>query len=196
MMVDTGCTIDSRLLLCELIVRPSVVKYLQRLCDEKYATFKHSMNVAYLVAEIIHNKGVTENVEDIICGALLHDIGKLAIPDEILLKKGKLTDEEWDLMRQHPVLGYEMIKDEEDISDLTKQIVLKHHEKLDGSGYPTQAEDLNYEIQIVTVCDIYDALTEPRTYGKMYNLAEAFGIISTEPVNTSVLEFIRRCPDK
>ena len=196
MMVNKGCTVDSRMLLCELIVRPNIVKYLQRLCDEKYATFKHSVNVAYLVAEIIHNKGITDNVEDIICGALLHDVGKLAIPDDILLKKGKLTDEEWNLMKQHPIFGYEMIKDEEGISDLTKQIVLKHHEKLDGSGYPTQVNDLNYEVQIVTVCDIYDALTEPRTYGKMCNLVEAFGIISTEPVNTSVLEFIRRCPDK
>ena len=196
MMVDSGCTIDSRLLLCELIVRPNVVKYLQQLCDEKYETFKHSINVAYLVAEIIHTKGVTNNVEDIICGALLHDIGKLMIPDEILLKKGKLTDEEWDLIKQHPKFGYDMIKNESGISDLTKSIVLRHHEKLDGNGYPSGIDDLNYETQIVTVCDIYDALTEPRTYGKMYNLVEAFGIISTEPVNTSVLEFIRRCPDK
>lgn len=195
-MIEKGCSTVSRLMLGHILTRSNVAHYIQQLYIHRPETYRHCINVGYLVAEITYELGVIKNRDDIVCGALLHDIGKLMIPEKILLKPDRLTNEEWCLVQRHPEFGYDIVKDDPDLSKITKSIILRHHEKFDGSGYPSGLCDLPREIQIVTVCDIYDALTEKRSYGKEYDYLEALQIMSSEPINNTISDYIRRCPDK
>lgn len=129
-------------------------------------TFTHSINVA-LVASIIAQwmHMPEEDVRLITLCGLLHDIGKLMIPSEILTKPDKLTDGEFAMMKQHVNFGYERIK-QEPVDNRIKEVCLLHHEKCDGSGYPfglpsAQIPDF---AKIITVADIYDAMTTDRVY--------------------------------
>jgi HD-GYP domain-containing protein (c-di-GMP phosphodiesterase class II) len=98
-------------------------------------------------------------------GALLHDIGKLGVPDAILLKPGKLTDEEWVIMHQHPTYAYEMLSSVEYLRPAL-DIPYCHHEKWDGSGYPRKlkGEEIPLSARIFAVVDVWDALTNERPY--------------------------------
>ena len=98
-------------------------------------------------------------------GALLHDIGKIAIPDHILMKPGRLSDEEFIVIRQHPVIGYELLKDLPDVEHLLP-IVKWHHERMDGRGYPDnlQGEEIPLLVRIVSIADAFDAMTSTRVY--------------------------------
>ncbi len=97
-------------------------------------------------------------------GLLLHDIGKLSIPAEILNKPGKLDDAEWELVRKHPVAGCEMLS--EDISFLVRAVVRSHHERWDGRGYPDKlsGDSIHQFARIATIADVYDAVTSERPY--------------------------------
>ncbi len=108
--------------------------------------------------------GVEGRLSKIALGLLLHDIGKLTIPPEILNKPGKLDDAEWDVMRKHPVIGVEMLG--EDISFLVKAVVRHHHERWDGNGYPDRlaAERIHQFARVASVADVYDAVTSERSY--------------------------------
>ncbi len=107
-------------------------------------------------------------------GALLHDIGKIGIPDNILLKPGDLTEEEWAVMRKHPVFASEMLRP---ISYLRRSLDIPylHHERWDGSGYPfgLAGEQIPLAARIFAVVDVYDALTSDRPYRKAWTKAEA-----------------------
>jgi putative nucleotidyltransferase with HDIG domain len=98
-------------------------------------------------------------------GAILHDIGKMGIPDSILFKPGSLTDEEWRIMRQHPLYGYEMLKPIEFLKPALS-VVRSHHEKWDGSGYPDglAGETIPLFARIFAVADVWDSLTHARPY--------------------------------
>jgi len=100
-------------------------------------------------------------------GALMHDIGKIGVPDSILLKPGKLTDEEWEVMRTHPNLGYRMIRNIGFLSDAAP-VVLHHHERYDGGGYPDglAGEDIPIGARIFAIADTFDAMTSDRPYRK------------------------------
>lgn len=131
-------------------------------------TYTHSLNVA-LICHII---GMWLNLskEDltvlVTCG-MLHDIGKLRIPSEIIRKPSKLTDEEFRLIQAHPQLGYELLKDKP-VDIRVKTAALQHHERFDGRGYPRHlsAENIDYFASIVTIADVYDAMTADRCYRK------------------------------
>lgn len=101
-----------------------------------------------------------------LCG-LLHDIGKLKIPAEIIQKPGKLTDEEFDLIRSHPKLGYDILRSK-NLDDRIKLAALQHHERYDGKGYPRQLAgiEINEYASIVAIADVYDAMTSNRIYRK------------------------------
>ncbi|MFM8322922.1 MAG: HD-GYP domain-containing protein [Chloroflexota bacterium] len=107
-------------------------------------------------------------------GALLHDVGKLGIPDSILLKPGPLTDEEWTLMRLHPVYAYQWLSPIEYLSD-SIQIPYSHHEKWDGSGYPRglKGEQIPLAARLFAIIDVWDALTSDRPYRKAMSRDEA-----------------------
>ena len=129
-------------------------------------TYVHSVNVA-LIASII-GKWLNYSEEDVktlaLCG-LLHDIGKILIPDEILSKPDRLTDNEFAIMKNHVNLGYAKIKDE-DLDSRVKEACLLHHEKCDGSGYPfgLPSDQIPDFTKIVTIADVYDAMTCERVY--------------------------------
>ncbi|MDZ7671868.1 MAG: HD-GYP domain-containing protein [Halanaerobiales bacterium] len=143
-------------------------------------TFEHSVNVA--VYSIILGKSLNFNVRDLNklgVGAILHDIGKILIPPEILFKKDKLNEEEYKVIQEHPRLGYDYIKETDEISPVSKAAILSHHERLDGSGYPKMSKnkDIHEFAKIVAITDVYDALTSDRAYRKRWPEHEAINYI-------------------
>ena len=114
-------------------------------------------------------------------GALLHDIGKMGIPDHILGKTGKLTPAEWDIMRQHPIYGYNMIHPIEFLRPAA-DIPYCHHEKWDGSGYPRglKGEQIPYAARLFAIVDVWDAITSDRPYRKAWSPEEALQYIESE----------------
>jgi putative two-component system response regulator len=114
-------------------------------------------------------------------GGFLHDIGKIAIPDRVLLKKGRLTAREYALMKCHPVIGDDLCRTVRSF-DAVRPIVRHHHERLDGSGYPDRltGDDIPLLAQIVTVADVYDALTTDRPYRKAMTKRTALAVMREE----------------
>ncbi|MDC7302757.1 HD-GYP domain-containing protein [Agathobacter ruminis] len=136
---------------------------LRALDDTIYA---HSINVALVARMIGRWLRIDKQSLDIITEAgLIHDIGKCLIPEEVLNKQGKLTDEEFDLIRSHPKLGYKLIKGM-DLDSRIKKATLQHHERCDGSGYPTGLDEDNIDevAMIIAIADVYDAMTAARSY--------------------------------
>lgn len=130
-------------------------------------TFSHSVNVtviAILIGKAIHYD--ESKLMKLGMGAILHDIGKAIIPDEILNKPGKLTNEEFKIMQEHSQLGFDLIKGSWELSPLSKTIILSHHEKWDGTGYPRglKGDEIHEFARIVSICDVFDALASDRCY--------------------------------
>ena len=139
-------------------------------------TFAHSVNVATVSCAIGLGLELSEeDLVNVVLAGLLHDLGKLDIPSEILNKPERLTREEYMLMKTHAALSYDYIKERIDISAQVKQAVLYHHENMDGSGYPTGAsgDELSFLTRILHVADVYDALVSKRPYKKPYSQWEA-----------------------
>jgi len=131
-----------------------------------FETRRHAHRVADMSVELAEAMGVDESdIMYLQWGALLHDIGKIGIPDSILLKPGPLTSEEWAIMRQHPVYGYQMLLP---ITYLGPAIEIPylHHEKWDGSGYPLglKGDQIPLSARIFAVVDVWDALNSKRPY--------------------------------
>lgn len=130
------------------------------------ATEGHTQRVADIVLQLARKMGLNgDSVVDIRRGALLHDIGKMGIPDKILLKPGPLTRAEWDVMRQHPKYAYDLLYPIEYLRSAL-DIPYCHHERWDGSGYPRQleAEKIPLAARIFAVVDVWDALNSDRSY--------------------------------
>lgn len=143
-------------------------------------TFKHSVDVATMAMIIGKQHGLPEkDVYELGIAGLLHDIGKTKIPNEVLNKAGKLTDEEFSLMKQHALFGYKILKDKGAISDGVLMGVLQHHEKLNGRGYPlgVPEEKINDYAKIISTADIYDALVTERPYKKAFSPRDAVEMI-------------------
>lgn len=129
-------------------------------------TYVHCVNVSLIANVFAKWLRLSEDDASVLTlGGLLHDIGKLSIPKEILLNKSNLTREEYDIMKTHPTNGYEALK-EKNIDDRIKNMCLMHHERCDGSGYPLGLESNKIEpfAKIIAICDCYDAMTSPRPY--------------------------------
>ncbi len=127
-------------------------------------------------------------LRDLYDSSVLHDIGKVGIPDYILLKKGFLTEEEFDIMKKHPVIGYDALRNasvdlgSDFFLNMAMDIILYHHERWDGGGYPygLKGEDIPLSARIVSVADVYDALTSKRPYKEAFTHDEAIDIMSKE----------------
>lgn len=154
---------------------PTALLSVARLKNHDDYTYLHSMAVCGLMIILAQRLGLDDKqVLRVGMGGLLHDVGKAAVPLEILNKPGKLTDEEFEVMRQHPVTGAQMLMEADADADLL-DIALHHHEKYDGSGYPhqLQGEEISLYARMAAVCDVYDALTSTRVYRKGWTPAEA-----------------------
>lgn len=132
------------------------------------STFNHSLNVSLICNIFAKWLDLSDNEIELVtaCG-LLHDIGKILIPDHIIKKPGKLTDDEYKIVKKHPKKGYDLLKQKN--TDIQIQhAALMHHEKCDGSGYPLGLIDnqIDWVAQIVTIADIYEAMTANRVYRK------------------------------
>lgn len=143
-------------------------------------TFKHSVDVATISMILAKSQGLTKSeTYEIGVAGLLHDLGKTKVPLEILNKPGRLDDDEFAVMKQHPVFGYRMVKQLPEISDAVALGVLQHHEKINGKGYPLGANDqqISSYAKILTVADIYDALVTERPYKSAFSQRDAVEMI-------------------
>jgi len=160
--------------------RKGAPKSIAKLLSHNYKTYSHCINVSIYVMLAMVKLGFDKRSSRAVgAGAALHDIGKSRVPTAILDKPGRLTPEEREVINQHPIDGYEICRDM-DLDDASIDCILQHHEKLDGSGYPGQAVRVPRHVRIVTVADIYDALTSSRPYSRAYNAFEAFKIITRD----------------
>jgi len=142
--------------------------------------YHHSVNVGILSAALGIALGYNKNdIRELGIGAMLHDIGKTKIPIEILNKPGKLTAEEFQIMKKHSEYGYDILKNEPGISLRTAHIAFQHHERYNGTGYPRQIinKDQHEFAKIVAITDVYDALISNRVYRNSYLPHEAFEMI-------------------
>lgn len=162
----------------------SIVRTLASLLDarDQYTRY-HSWRVATIGAMLARYIGLPDDeVEGIEMGGLLHDVGKIGIPEHILNKPGKLTDPEYELIKRHPVIGWESLKQVSFPWPQVMPIVRFHHEKWGGKGYPDglSGDDIPFEAQIIGIADFFDALTTNRPYRRAFSYQEALNIMRQE----------------
>ena len=141
---------------------------------------EHSMNVAILLANFGRYLGLERSVlKELTLGGLLHDVGKIMTPDEVLNKPGKLTDEEFTVMRQHVVHSYEILSNTPGITPTMLEVAANHHERLDGTGYPQRlkGEQLSLYTRMSGIVDVYDAVTADRVYKQGMQPTQAFRVL-------------------
>ncbi|MBL4889202.1 MAG: HD domain-containing protein, partial [Candidatus Lindowbacteria bacterium] len=142
----------------------------------------HCERISQLACTIGEKMGLSnKHVEALRLGGYLHDVGKVGVPDAVLLKPGKLSSEERILMMKHATIGHSIVKPMKSMQ-IVSDIVRWHHEKLDGSGYPDGLEKENIPIttQIISVVDVYDALRTERPYKKAYAIDKCHAILTEE----------------
>lgn len=143
-------------------------------------TFKHSVDVATIAMILAKQQGLSkQQIYEIGVAGLLHDVGKTQIPHEILNKPSRLSDKEFEVMKQHSVFGYRMIKDRGEFNEAVLMGILQHHEKINGKGYPMGVDDshMTQYAKIISVADIYDALVTERPYKKAFSQRDAVEMI-------------------
>jgi HD-GYP domain-containing protein (c-di-GMP phosphodiesterase class II) len=156
---------------------------LTRLGDKDPSTEGHTRRVATLAVAIGERLGLPEGeLRQLALGGLLHDVGKLSVPNVILNKPGKLTDAEFAEIRRHPGAGRELLTELGGFPPLVLDLVESHHERLDGNGYPNgvPAGELDVAVRILTVADVYDALTADRVYRPAWPAERALALLADE----------------
>lgn len=149
---------------------------LSRIKNKDDYTFLHSVSVCTLLVAFCRSRGMApETIYQTGVGGLLHDTGKALVPDSILNKPGRLTDEEFTIVKRHPRDGYDLLCKTPGIGPIPLDITLHHHERLDGSGYPDQQDEhaISELAQMAAIVDVYDAITADRCYHKGMSAAEA-----------------------
>ena len=136
--------------------------------------YSHSVNVSRLATQLALSCNLDDaTIFNISLSGLLHDIGKINIDKSILYKPAKLTEEEFEIIKKHPLDGSEIVKNCGVATEVTT-LILNHHETHDGSGYPNHITNKTLEEDLITIADIYSALTESRVYHKQLSIYEAF----------------------
>ncbi len=157
-------------------------------------TFEHSVNVTIL--SIILGRSLNMHKQNLIklgIGAILHDIGKILIPQKILNKPSPLNNEEFEIIQKHTTLGFEYIQDYKEISPRSQKVILQHHERIDGSGYPGQltGSEMSRFAKIVAVTDVFDALTSDRVYRPRWSIKKTIDYLISNADSLFAHEYIR-----
>jgi HD-GYP domain-containing protein (c-di-GMP phosphodiesterase class II) len=151
---------------------PVVFLEMTRLRTKDVGTYLHCLSVGTLMTQIGRLLDLEHgNVVELGLAGLLHDIGKLRIPDAILKKSGTLSDSERQMIRSHPERGFALLKENPEVPPMVLEVCRLHHEYLDGSGYPLglKAPNISLPVRICTICDVFDALTTRRPYKKPWS---------------------------
>lgn len=149
---------------------------LARLKNKDDYTYLHSVAVCALMIALGRQFGIEgDTLRELGVAGLLHDIGKMMIPEEVLNKPGRLTDEEFDIIKSHPMHGWEMLRKSPGMNDIALDVCRHHHERVDGAGYPDRlsGEALTLFARMGAVCDVYDAITSNRCYKNGWTPAES-----------------------
>jgi len=162
-----------------------IVRCINQIKSADQYTYTHCVNVSLLCMLLGKWLGYSkDSLIKLVQAGLLHDIGKAKVPKEILNKPSKLTPEEYEEIKKHTVYGYRILEKEHEIDRDVAIAVLMHHERMDGSGYPTGAksDQINMMARVIAVADIYDAMTSNRVYREKESPFEVFHIIEEEAV--------------
>ena len=154
-------------ILDELLSNEDIIIQLSNIRAIDDYTLNHSINVCvYSLITALTMHFEREELLELGVGALLHDIGKIMVPDRLLNKPERLDADEYELIKDHTLRGYEILKQIDGISERSRRIALLHHERMDGKGYPTgvYGADIDEFVRIVAVVDVFDALTSDRVY--------------------------------
>lgn len=167
----------ARVMVDTVLMEEPVMRFMEQMKHFDEELFLHSVNVAFITAQICIKWDIElAKARNIVMGALLHDIGKIKLSKKILNKKERLTEEEFQQVKEHVKYGYIMLKHSDSVFPLeVYDIVLHHHERMNGDGYPEgwKPSQINVPLQIVMCVDAYDALTANRCYGRIYKKEEA-----------------------
>jgi HD-GYP domain-containing protein (c-di-GMP phosphodiesterase class II) len=159
--------------------------HLMMITDHDYYTYTHSVHVGVLsvcLARNVFRRSNAHNLHELGAGFFLHDLGKVRINQEIINKPGKLTDEEMHEMKKHPNLGFKILQETKQMTEESKIIVLQHHERFDGTGYPKgiRGNELHVYGKLCAIADVYDALTTDRPYRKKMQPFEGLQIMKEQ----------------
>ncbi len=160
-------------------------QHLMMITDHDYYTYTHSVHVGVLsvcLARNLFRRSNAHDLHELGAGFFLHDLGKVRIDQGIINKPGKLTDEEMGEMKKHPNLGFKILHETKQMTQESKIIVLQHHERFDGTGYPKgiRGNDLHVYGKICAIADVYDALTTDRPYRKKMQPFEGLKIMKEQ----------------
>jgi HD-GYP domain-containing protein (c-di-GMP phosphodiesterase class II) len=150
-----------------VVNNPTALLWLTQLKNKDEYTSLHSLNVCVL--SLLFGRSLNlpeEKLNTLGLGALLHDVGKLKVPTTVLNKPARLSAEEFDIMKKHTLFGYDLMKKQDGLSNEALDIIVQHHERLNGSGYPynLQHGQISHFSRIVSIVDVYDAITSKRVY--------------------------------
>lgn len=148
---------------------------LRELKDHDSYTYLHSINVCALSVAAAYFIGLP--VRDVAVGAILHDMGKLHIDRRILCSPYKLLPSERSVIKEHPLMGMDIACDMRSYTHIVGDIVLNHHERVNGMGYPSSKHNISLSVQIVSVADVFDALTHDRPYRAGFASRDAWDVI-------------------
>ena len=166
----------------EILIRDLFDIMVEVLANRDLTTFKHTKRVALVAEQIGVAMGLSDTELNILeLGCLVHDIGKTAIPDDVLLKPGLFTDQDRRIMEHHPLIGAKLFARRLNDDRIT-HIILRHHERLDGSGYPLglKGEEIDLLSRITAVADVYEAMTAKRPYKISIPHEKAFSVLEHE----------------
>jgi putative nucleotidyltransferase with HDIG domain len=187
----------------EAYLGPRVRALMVRLAERDTSTEEHTRRVALLAATVADELKLSATARrHLAIGGLLHDIGKLAVPLEILQKPASLTDEEFAVVKRHPADGRKLLEELGGFPLEVRRLVSDHHERLDGRGYPAglTAPEMPLQTRILAVCDVYDALVSDRVYRPAWTMERAFQLLREEShaYDQDVVEALARalgCPN-
>lgn len=160
----------------ELMQSTHIIENMYIMQNYNNYTYEHSVNVTVIAILICNHMKLSQyRTYEIAMGCMLHDLGKTKVSKKILDKPAKLTEEEFKEIKKHPITGYEFVKNNKTLSPGIKQIILSHHEKIDGTGYPLglKGEEICMGARICAVADVFDAMCSERPYKKAIPLPES-----------------------